>query len=114
MHELAVAAEILELSRREAMAAGAHRVLSVRLRVGVASCLSPDSLAFGFEALARGTEAEGCRLEIERVPATIHCPGCGRSGVVHDLDALECPSCGRHPVTLTGERELSVLSLEVD
>ena len=114
MHELAVAAEILDLARREARAAGAGRVLSVRLRVGVASCLSPDSLAFGFEALARGTEAEGCRLVVERPPATFHCPACRRSGELPSLDDLACPACGRHPVTLAGGRELAVLSLEVD
>lgn len=114
MHELAVAAEILELARREALAAGARRVLCVRLRVGVASCLSPDSLAFGFEALARGTEAEGCRLEVERPPATFRCPACNHVGELPSLDDLGCPACGGHPVTLTGGRELSVLSLEVD
>jgi hydrogenase nickel incorporation protein HypA/HybF len=114
MHELAVAAEILDLARREARAAGARRVLSVRLRVGVASCLSPDSLAFGFEALARDTEAEGCRLDVERAPATFRCPACHHAGELCCLDDLGCPACGQHPVTLTGGRDLTVLSLEVD
>jgi hydrogenase nickel incorporation protein HypA/HybF len=114
MHELAVAAELLELARRVAADEGARRVTVIRLRLGAASCLSPDSLSFGLEALAAGTATEGCRLEVERVPAPVSCPACGWRGEVRDMEGLICDLCRQTPLTILGGREMTVVSLDVE
>lgn len=114
MHELSVAAELLELAEQVAARERASQVRVIRLRLGAGSCLSPDSLAFGFEALSRGTLAEGCRLEIERPPAPVQCPRCGWRGECSNLSELVCADCGQTPLTLGGGRELSVESLDVE
>jgi hypothetical protein len=41
---------------------------SARLLLGSLSCAEPETLRFAFEIAARGTLAEGCRLEIVHVP----------------------------------------------
>ncbi|MFA7331244.1 MAG: hydrogenase maturation nickel metallochaperone HypA [Candidatus Delongbacteria bacterium] len=114
MHELAVAAEVLELAQRVLDREGARHVRVIRLRVGVASCLAPDSLAFGFEALAAGTAAAGCRLEFQRPPAPVRCPACGWNGELESLDELACAICGQGPLTLLGGRDLRVVSMDVE
>lgn len=114
MHELAIAAELLELAERVAGEQGALRICAIRLRVGVASCLSPDSLAFGFEALTAGTAAEGCRLDFERPAAPVACGACGWRGEIAELGGLACAACGVAPLTILGGRELTVTSLDVE
>lgn len=114
MHELAVASDLLDLLLRVAAENGASSVTSVRLRLGVASCLEPEALCFGFEALADGTAAAKCALEITRVAAPSACSLCGWEGEVATLERLECPGCGGFPVTLRGGRELTVETVTVD
>ncbi len=114
MHELALAAELVTLAEDVARKQGACRVLVMRVKVGAASCLSPDSLAFGFEALSAGTCAEGCRLDFERPSAPVACPSCGWRGECADIGLLTCLRCGGSPLTILGGRELSVTSLDVE
>jgi hydrogenase nickel incorporation protein HypA/HybF len=114
VHELAVASDLLDLVLRTARENGAQRALAARLRIGAASCLNPDSLTFGFEALAAGTAAEGCRLEIERTPAEAACPGCEWRGSLGNIAVLACPGCGAEPVRITGGRDLAVDTVTVE
>ena len=114
MHELTVASELLDLVLRVAEEHSARVVTTARLRVGAASCLAPDSLLFGFEALSAGTPAEGCRLEILRTPAAVSCTPCGWRGKVTELGELSCPACGTAPLTIRDGRELTVESVDVE
>lgn len=114
MHELAVASELLDLVLRVAAENGATRVTAIDLRLGVASCLEPDALSFGFEALARDTPASGAGLAIARIPAPATCPQCSWRGEVEALNRMECPCCGASPVTLRGGRELQVQTITVE
>ena len=76
MHELSVAIALVSQAEQAARAAGAERVVAVRLRLGRLSGLVPDSLQFGFDIAAVGTVLEGARLEVERVEPVIWCPTC--------------------------------------
>lgn len=63
MHELALTQEIVSIACN---AASGQRVHVVRLEVGKLSCVAPEALQFCFEVVARGTLADGARLEIRR------------------------------------------------
>ena len=114
MHELAVASELLDLVLRVAQEQAARQVTAARLRIGAASCLSPDSLVFGFEALAAGTAAAECRLEITRTPAGASCVQCGWRGALAELGGLACPDCRTTPLTIQDGRDLTVESVDVE
>jgi hydrogenase nickel incorporation protein HypA/HybF len=114
VHELSVAADLLDLVLKTARENGATTVVTARIRIGAGSCLNPDSLAFGFEALAAGTPASGCRLEIEHLPAPVACPACGWEGERLDVAELICPQCKGHPLRITGGRELTVDTVTVE
>jgi hydrogenase nickel incorporation protein HypA/HybF len=114
MHELAVASELLDLVLDVAREHRAGVVTRARLRIGAASCLSPDSLRFGFEALSAGTPAGGCILEVVRTAAAVACSACGWKGAVLDLGDLACPECARAPLTILDGRDLSLEAIEVD
>ena len=70
MHELALAGAVIDTAERHA---GGRRVTLVQLRLGELRQVVPDSLAFYFEHVARGTLCEGAALEYEVVTANLGC-----------------------------------------
>jgi hydrogenase nickel incorporation protein HypA/HybF len=88
MHELSLAAAVIDTAERHA---GGRRVTRVRLRLGELRQVVPDSLAFYFEHVARGTLCEGAVLEHEVVSARL---GCATCGATWDLDSVHAPGSG--------------------
>jgi hydrogenase nickel incorporation protein HypA/HybF len=113
MHELSVATALVAQAERAARAAGAERVVAVRLRLGRLSGLVPDSLQFGFEIAALGTSLEGARLEIERVDPVIWCPSCEAAVTLPSTTRFRCPDCDTPSADVLAGRELELRSLEV-
>jgi hydrogenase nickel incorporation protein HypA/HybF len=113
MHELSIMESALDQALAQARAAGAARILTIRLRVGALTGVVPDALTFAFEALAPGTLAEGAQLAIESVAARFWCPACNREFTSTDSFA-QCPDCGGLSGDLRSGRELELASLEID
>ena len=91
MHELSLAGAVIDTAERHA---GGRRVLAVRLRLGELRQVVPDSLAFYFGHVARGTLCEGAVLEHEVVRAELTCAGCdARFGL--DGALFRCPAAAR-------------------
>jgi hydrogenase nickel incorporation protein HypA/HybF len=138
VHELSLAGAVIDTAERHA---GGRRVTRVRLRLGELRQVVPDSLAFYFEHVARGTLCEGAVLEHEVVSARLGCAGCR---VSWDIDAVpawapdaygsppgaqvrgqttpgarprasfRCPHCGGADVGVESGDELEVESIEVE
>jgi hydrogenase nickel incorporation protein HypA/HybF len=110
MHELALAESVVKIAEQHA---DGRRVTKVELAVGALRQVVPEALAFGFEAVAVGTVAEGAVLEIDQVPARLACDACGaeteRSGF-----PLACGRCGSLDVDVRSGEELLVLALELE
>ena len=66
MHEVTVAAGILDAVRAEVAAQKPARAIKVGVRIGEMAGIDPESLAFCFDALVKGTDVEPLELEIER------------------------------------------------
>jgi hydrogenase nickel incorporation protein HypA/HybF len=110
VHESALARSLLAAVL--ARAGGAH-VRVVRGWVAETEALSAASLAFHFAAHARGTVAEGARLELELVRVEACCAACGRTYAPEHHLAL-CPACGSIDAELLGETGLGLRALEVE
>jgi hydrogenase nickel incorporation protein HypA/HybF len=110
MHELAIAAAIIEI-------AGAHaagrKVSAVHVQVGHLRQVVPSALEFSFELAAAGTPVEGARLEIEAMRAAAACRSCGRESELFGFP-LACGACGSLDVEVIRGEELLVDSLELD
>lgn len=112
MHEMALAEGVMQIVTDHAARAGAGKVTCVRLEIGRLSHVEPEALAFCFEAVVRGSVAQGARLEIERVAGRAWCHGCGREVEVQSLlDA--CPHCGGIQLSVTGGQEMRIRDMEV-
>lgn len=113
MHEMALSQGIVDVIREQADAQGFDRVKIVRLVIGSLSHVEPAAIEFCFDAVSRGTVAEGAVVEIERPPGQAFCMPCGTTVPIaerHD----PCPLCGGHEMVLVGGEELRVKELEVE
>lgn len=115
MHEISLTQSLLEVVEEYARREGFTRVNLLKLSFGTLSCLDAGSLEFAFAVQARGTKAEGARLEFDIRPAVVYCGNCGRESTLAGAFELLCPCCGGDEVHLTGgTEELKLLELDVD
>ncbi|MBL8487687.1 MAG: hydrogenase maturation nickel metallochaperone HypA [Rhodocyclaceae bacterium] len=113
MHEMSLAEGVIQIVEDAARAAQCRRVSAVILEIGRLSSVEPEALRFCFDAVSRGSIAEGARLEIEDVPGTAWCMQCSES--VEVAARLEgCPRCGSYQLQVTGGTEMRVKEVEIE
>ena len=108
MHSLAMAQDILEAALIEAKKHHGERIKAITVRIGEEDFLESDSLQFCLEAMAKGTIAEGARMEVELVSTMARCRGCDFVFPVEDHLPI-CPRCGEGDLEIIlGDEPLSV------
>jgi hydrogenase nickel incorporation protein HypA/HybF len=110
MHELSLAASVVEIVLRHA---AGRRVTKVEIEVGRLRQVVPSALTFSFEMVAMGTVAEGAALEIRNIPAKAECRRCSAVSVLEGFP-LQCASCGSFDLTILAGEELVVAFLELE
>ena len=104
MHELSIAASIVESVLEFIQSHQVNSVLKVRLAVGELTCVQADQLKFCYESVARETAIGDSMLEIEEVPARVKCTHCRYEEApkywmdsISDapIPTLQCPECGK-------------------
>ena len=113
MHEMALAEGVLQLIEDAAQRENFVRVKTIWLEIGQLSSVEPEALAFCFDAVTRGSIAEGARLEFVSVPGSGWCLHCAASVAMTELYA-PCPQCGGYQLQVSGGTEMRVKELEVD
>ena len=112
MHEMALCECLVEIMEKEAASGNFHRVHSVSLEVGALAGVERDALRFGFQAVARGTVADGAVLRILDALALAQCPSCGWRSSLSQPVGL-CPACDGL-LNVSGGRELRITEMEVE
>jgi hydrogenase nickel incorporation protein HypA/HybF len=110
---MSLAQGILEILEEAARRERTSRVTSVWLELGALSAVDPEAIAFCFEAVARGTVADGARLNIEIIPGRAMCLHCGESVPMARRDDA-CPLCGRYQMRVADGEQMRVRELEVE
>jgi hydrogenase nickel incorporation protein HypA/HybF len=104
MHELSIAAGIMESLTEFAETYPSRKILGVRLAVGELTCVESDQLSFCYSSLIPETAFEQSTLEIERTEAEVFCRYCSYQGRPKYWDdalsdtlvaTLQCPTCGK-------------------
>jgi hydrogenase nickel incorporation protein HypA/HybF len=112
MHELSLAANVLEIVERAARTQGFDRVHTLRLSVPALAAVEVPALRFALDALAPGTPLDGACIEIDEPPGRAHCADCAREVDVRDrLDP--CPVCGGTQLRVVGGTTMRVVELLV-
>jgi hydrogenase nickel incorporation protein HypA/HybF len=110
MHELAIADSLVRIACAHARG---RRIVRVEVQVGYLRQVVPDALAFAFELVAQGTEAEGADLALEEVPIVAYCRRCEAEEELAGFP-LMCPACGGTDLKLLRGEELLVDALELE
>jgi hydrogenase nickel incorporation protein HypA/HybF len=112
MHEMALATGLLDIVEAAARAHGATRVTGVRLEIGALSHVAAQALSFCFDAVTRGTLAEGATLTIDETPGRAWCMPCGAPvDIARRGDA--CPRCGSYQLTVTDGADMRVRDIAI-
>lgn len=113
MHEMSLTEGVLRILEDQAKVQNYARVRTVWLELGQLSHADPQAMAFCFDAVMRGTLADGARLEIVRTPGEAWCLDCAETvPVAQRYDA--CPRCGGHRLQVTAGDDMRILELEVE
>ena len=113
MHELGIAASILESVQKEAERHPDARITKVGVKIGELAGVDRDALQFGFEVLVKDTEWEPLVLDLEYIPRTQRCPKCAYDFRMTDFDP-RCPLCGEFATECISGEELDIAYMEVD
>jgi len=112
MHELSLAEGLLQIIGDAAVRDKFSQVTTVWLEIGQLSSVETQALAFCFDAVARGTVAQGARLEILTPPGLGWCEDCLAPLTMAEIFDT-CPQCDGYHVRVTGGTEMRVKELEV-
>ena len=113
MHEMSLCEGVLQILEDSAKSQGFSQVKTVWLEIGALSGVDPQAMRFGFDAVMKGSLADGAALEIIELPGQAWCLPCSKTvAVTARYDA--CPECGSHQLQVTGGDEMRIKELEVD
>ena len=113
MHEMSLCEGVVGLVEDEAARQRFTRVKSIVLQIGVLSHVVPEAMLFCFDAVSRGSIADGARLVIEPVAGAGWCFDCQMAVPLTECYGA-CPQCGHSRLQITAGEELKVLELEVE
>jgi hydrogenase nickel incorporation protein HypA/HybF len=113
VHEVSLIESVVAMIEDERRKHDFSQVRLIRLRVGALGHAEPEALRFCFDAVTRGTVADGARLDIDIVPGEGWCSSCSRTVPLEERFAA-CPLCRNAPVRMTTGDELRVAELEVE
>ncbi|MBF0566731.1 MAG: hydrogenase maturation nickel metallochaperone HypA [Nitrospirae bacterium] len=114
MHELSIAASILDIAVKTAEDRSFSSINLVRVRIGRGAGVLPDSLTFAFGALKESTIASNAELIVENVPLTGSCGDCLRDFESDTGYVLGCPLCGSGSIKIKSGYEMDLIDIEVD
>ena len=114
MHELSIAASIVESVTEAAAAHPGARIKSVQLRIGALAGVVKDALEFCWQIATEESPLAGAALEIRTLPVVVHCERCGTDEELASAQSFRCPRCGELAVEMRQGRELEIESFEID
>ncbi len=112
MHELSIAAALVDTVLREIQRQNLSLVQTIAVRIGALSSVDPEALRFGFDAIIIDTPLANTKLEMEFVPIQGKCRACNNEFTVQNF-VFACPLCDSRQIDMTHGDELDIAYLEV-
>ncbi len=122
MHEFSISSEIVKTVLDAAEKKRGKKVLSIQLEIGELTFLNLEQITFLIHELFKGTVAEGVKVKVKTVKASIRCEACGYKGreisdqkvLSHHYVSLSCPKCGSFEIKVEKGRECNLRKIQVD
>ena len=114
MHELSIAQSIADAVETRALECKATRVKCVHLKIGEASGIVEDALAFCFEMLTHESPLlADTRLSIDTLPHRARCCNCDGEFAIENYIA-QCPTCHEWSNDIISGTELQLMDMEIE
>jgi hydrogenase nickel incorporation protein HypA/HybF len=112
MHEMSLMQHLFDLTEDYAREYRLKKISRIVVRIGELSGASHEALRFAFDAISKGSIADGAEFVIEIVQAKSKCLNCATEFPAQ-LTTQDCPTC-KHPAIPISGRELLLQTLEGD
>ncbi len=113
MNESNWIAHILHTALVEARQIGASRLTALNIVMDDDGLVSPEAICAQFKTWARGTLAEGARINLDFCASERRCWMCKTIFMGRGMDA-ECPQCGSPGLRITRAPTIYLDSIEVE
>jgi len=113
MHEMSVAAGILEIVEQEMGRRPGAKLLGFDIEIGEFSCVVEHSLAFCLEASLADSPWPTAQVRITTQPTQARCRNCQCSYTPGRYD-FTCPECDQTDFEIISGKEICLKSLEID
>lgn len=113
MHEVSLALSLLQIAEDTCRNQGYRIIESVKIKIGRAAGINPDSLLFVLETAKKGTLAERANFLMEMVSLGGLCQDCGQIFEIEETYIFHCPFCASTSFKLTQGREFEIVEMEV-
>jgi len=114
LRELVLAQDILDIAQWEMAHHGAIKLKTVRVVVGEATAVDPESLTFCFELLTKELFLpDGIKLTIARIPQAGRCRSCNETFFILEAGFV-CPKCRSKNIAAISGNELFIKEIEVE
>jgi len=112
MHEVSIAANIIEIVENELEKNNGNKVNKLHLEVGAISGVVIDSLQFALDASRPNTMLQDTEIIIDEIPALVRCRSCQHEFKADDYYVV-CPQCGSVQLEFLSGRDLVVKSISI-
>lgn len=113
MHETVIASSLLKIVLEEANKQKKPVLIDqVHLKIGLLSCIEPQTVQGCFEILAENTAAANAELIIERLPLQGFCKDCKKQ-ITTQKRHFACPHCQSSSTEWQGGSEMLIASIKV-
>jgi hydrogenase nickel incorporation protein HypA/HybF len=110
MHELSLAAEVIDLTSGEAQKNEVNTIQEIVIEVGDLSGVEADAFQWALEMSVKDTILETAIIRLIHTPGKGFCKTCDREFEMRNrLDI--CPSCGCFPSEISGGQEFRIISI---
>ncbi|MFZ5986067.1 MAG: hydrogenase maturation nickel metallochaperone HypA [Bacillota bacterium] len=111
MHETAIMEGAMEIVLAKAKENNLSKINIITAKVGELSGALPEALVFAFDAISKGTIADGALFKIDTVKATAKCEPCDMIFEVDSFNKL-CPRCNTFSRNILTGYELYINTIE--
>jgi hydrogenase nickel incorporation protein HypA/HybF len=115
MHEVSIAAGMIEEIARIASENKAKKIISVNLKIGKRSGIVIDSLMFAFDAIKMEHPfLSSTDIVIEEIPLRYLCRNCNAEFRTDDVYFPSCPICSSCGLRLLSGEEMDIENMEIE
>lgn len=111
MHEMAIAQGLIDAVLAAAEKNNASIVETVEVTIGEMQLVVPEALETAFEAVSRGTSAEGAHLIQLTENVKMRCRNCNLEFET-DIQQFVCPECGQAVGDVIAGNDIVLTSIE--